>query len=371
MKKIIIILFTTVLAVCTCGCGSLLKEVIVSSLESTEEEHVDEEYQEEEVLVLPKESETPDALGGSDDQSVAVKDSETLLMPEGFFDPTIDRIEVSSQWDNAHEGHCAVDGNDETDWITEEGETEDAWIKIYFTEKFMVTDILLTNKLFEYAHIQAFELEFDDGTTEICDVRVPDAYDWSISIAPHPTSWIKLKVLSAYEGIWFDQLALSEIRYFYNSDSMFIGQSGDNGTAAGDLWESIGPGEDTSGYIPEWWTWTPTGYDAQDYDDPKYRAGKWVSADGQVVLYLDWSDSMDYFSYGLYDRGVGGAEGTAEVFYTYDNGFPEVLYAQDLEMEVGKLFEIIDDKVMKLTQDDMGIYVDTLYLKKGKYSFYE
>lgn len=115
-------------------------------------------------------------------------------------------------------------------------------------------------------------------------------------------------------------------------------------------------------FMPDWYQWSYTGYDAQDIDLEYLQAGKWVSQDGNTVLYVDYS-SPDAMDFGLYSNGtIWDDFHWAEVDWDNLNAQGEPDTATDWENSIR--FTVLQKGVMDVEINGTRV---TLYLKRAKY----
>lgn len=215
-------------------------------------------------------------------------------------------VEESGSVNSFYYGMYAADGNENTGWVSREGEGEGAWLKFYFGRPVTITEILVVSGEMEdlkgFGKLEAAELIFDDGSTSELVCKAADMEFWSQEIMPVTTSTVLLHVNSIYPGEKFDNLLIKELTFISNPNSTMAGITNDwNEKQTQGAQSKKDPAAES--YIPKYWSWEPTGYDAQDYDGDNFVVGKWVSDDENTVLYVDFSSGPDYMEYGLWYKG--------------------------------------------------------------------
>lgn len=78
-------------------------------------------------------------------------------------------------------------------------------------------------------------------------------------------------------------------------------------------------GGDQTGFVPPSWSWEREG--TEGYDRSVWTAGKYVREDGKAVIYIESSDSWDFFSYLLHTMADGGKSAFTSKDWTYGGTF--------------------------------------------------
>lgn len=296
-----------VASVCLAGCGDL-EDALMKELENAVAGEL-EGYVEEELAGITTEEEMNDSESDTD-----LMDEETAenTQPEeaqggqgtahkevdGVQTAKVDAVTESSSASSYNYGINAVDGDAGTCWVTREGDSDGAWIQIYFTEPFTITEVLVEHGYLEeydsYGKIQSMDLTFDDGSSTTIGCKMEDMDTFSQEIIPVTTSSVMIDITSVYEGAYADNLVIRELTFLSNP----------NGLLAAPNDSTSNQSTNGSDYVKDGWTWEATGYDAQDIDNEKFVVGKWESDDKNTILYVDFPSSPDYLEYGLYHNGT-------------------------------------------------------------------
>ncbi len=141
--------------------------------------------------------------------------------------------------------------------------------------------------------------------------------------------------------------------------SIELPSSGATGNAVGD--------DDQTGFVPASWSWEREG--AEGYDRSVWTGGKYVREDGKAVLYIESSDSYDFFSYVLHAMAAGGKSAFTSKDWTYGGAFAfantDGSFADDLSNGVrmtwqgdGELTVDIDwiDTMEAMCTSPVGVY---------------
>lgn len=309
-------------------------------------------------------------------------DNKVINNTSGFTHPEIESVETSSYDGENNMGMQVVDGNENSYWLSGDGDTKNPWIKIKFSKPFTISDISFVNGIggesgssfLDYGRVGAFELIYDDGEKDIFDIRSSDDKYWSEMIIPHTTSSVELRITYVYPGNVYNQVALSEVEFFYNKDSYFVQmQMGDAAPVSDnqkdnqnitDETKTEDKSEDVSDYIPDWFNWKTTGYGAQDIDTYYLSAGKWLSKDNKTVLYIDYTSSPDVMDYEIYQNGKSLVS-YADLIWEDSAGEEAAYSAKDSRNDVE--FQIT-------FMGELNVYIEnqkiTLYLQRKKYDIY-
>ena len=129
---------------------------------------------------------------------------------------------------------------------------------------------------------------------------------------------------------------------------------------------AVGDGDQT-GFVPPSWSWEREG--TEGYDRSVWTGGKYVREDGKAVLYIESSDSYDFFSYVLHTMADGGKSAFTSKDWTYGGTFAfantDGSFADDLSNGVrmtwqgdGELTVDIDwiDTMEAMCTSPVGVY---------------
>ncbi|MDL2217684.1 discoidin domain-containing protein [Christensenellaceae bacterium OttesenSCG-928-M15] len=282
--------------------------------------------------------------------------------------PVIKNIQASSRFSASFDIQFLVDGDEETPWISQDGDVNGAWIKVEFEEPSTVTSMLILNgydlnqqEFSQHGKLEGFELIFDDGSRDTLSVRVEDGF-WSTDFPPIITKSIEIRILSSYPGESYDTVAISELEFYNDPNSFFAEIERDQANKPDEQSTTAQPGgagEDNTGFVPKSFAWSDGGYGDQSgwgFELTDIRAGKWLTADGNSALYIDYDSTPDGFYYEMYHNGKSWSSYTE---------IPDTDYSFAEDWEKKYTFTIVKKEVMEV---DLKGEVLTFYLKRAKYT---
>ncbi|GEM_PF-4091833 len=405
-RKIVLALAAGILSISLCGCSKQLVEELLVEVVGVDRDNWDRETDEtepegttekvtekatekitekatekaaetttgetaEKIPETPKTTETPETTAPR-----TAKDTPAYVYYEGIYSPIISDVKVSSSAGSQYKGANVCDDDESTCWVSAKGDVTTASIEITFVKEFTISEIVLTNGPDQYNRVRAFTLTFDNGEEAAFEVKADDTY-WSTEIVPVTTKWVKFQVKDIYGSTNKSQVALGDISFLYNANSYFAGLGvGDSPVMtktesiireAPAVSEKPAPTVDpgAASYVPHNWVWEPTGYSAQDIDAKYLRSGKWVSGDGNTVLYIDYISSPDIMDYWLYMDGKE-YEHYGETSFFQENGLWVANSAYDYDNNI--LFSVPEAGKILLEKDGKSVMFT---LEREKYSIYE
>ncbi len=266
------------------------------------------------------------------------------------------KVQESSAADAAYAGAFAADDDPSSYWASADGDTANAWIKIYFDGPQKINRLMLLNGSQRDAdyykksgRVKKFQMTFSDGSSREFTVKSDLYGEYTLYKIPETTTeYVSIKVLDVYKGEDKDNVVIAQAEFYMA------------GAANADVFPRPTPvlgNSDKTGYKPVHFSFDHTRGDGDGYgDNPAMPAGKWLSADGNSVLYIEYSDSPDGFFFELvWDLGtpvLGSApygDLESEKWATgYDMETYEELYRFD-KTGTGKLK--ITDKATGKTKD--------------------
>lgn len=371
LKKAVLLVLCCGVVLSSTGCSAEMIEEILTQLLTEGAEEIKDEIGEEGYLIEESLAKVIQEEMEQEELEQEEKEDETdgpgYVYEDGFYYPIIKSVEVSSSVGEENDGMKLADQNESTSWISEDMDTIGATIHVTFEKEFTISDILILNgpgtermeEYNDYCRIESFGIRYDNGEEGAYSLKADNGY-WSESIIPITTKSLDIMVYGVYDAEKFNQIAMTELTFYYAEDSYFVAEGmGDAPVMKGD---ALVMKDDA--FQPDWWAWSTTGYDAQDMDVDGLRAGKWVSEDGDYVLYIDYSSSPDTMDFGLYAQGEV-YQGYAWIDYAYNGTSESATAAFD------------EEKGLSFTPDGKGNisisgpdFQSEVTLKRQKYSVY-